>query len=441
MRRASPFGTINFMTLKHRRPPWLDIILAAMVLSLAVSCASNSDPISAAVIEATPSPTPFQPQPGVLDVPYSAPVISQPEPTFTPYPLAPLITDELPTPIQIMPTPGGLPDYFYIALTNPLTGLPASDPALLNRRPMAVKIANAPDYVRPQSGLSLADVVYEYYIEWGDTRFIAVMYGNDSEKVGPVRSGRYFDEHITRMYHSFFVFKYADPREYTYFKASDLLDFLVVPGNGSCPPFSIGQQSRDTYNNIFFNTVKFGACTARMGVDNSFQHIRSGFFSDASVNGALTVSRIYTHFSVYSYNYWEYDAATRKYFRYQESKDMINGKPEAYAPLTDAETGLPVTADNVVMLFVPHTFANHFDQEDEVYHIDLVDSGDAYVFRDGTSFPARWYRTDMDQPILLATLSGNPIFLRPGRTFYEVLGETSTYEQNGSDWRFTFSTP
>lgn len=120
---------------------------------------------------------------------------------------------------------------------------------------------------------------------------------------------------------------------------------------------------------------------------------------------------------------------------------MINGKTESYAPLTDAETGLPVTADNVVALFVPHIFANQFDQADEVYHIDLVDSGEAYVFRDGAAFPARWSRPEMDQPILLTSLNGTPIFLRPGRTFYQVLGETSTYTQDGTDWRFTFKTP
>ena len=430
------------MALNHRRSFQLTILLLFLVLSFTVSCTSKSDLILASVsTAAAPSPTPFQPQPGLTDGPYSAPVLPQAEPTYTPYPLNRRPIVDLPTPIQIMPTPGGLPVYFSAAITNPLTGLPLSDPALLNRRPMAIKVANAPDTVRPQSGLSLADVVYEYYIEWGDTRFIAVMYGNDSEQVGPVRSGRYFDEHITRMYHAFFVFKYADPREYTYFKAGDLLDFLVVPGGGACPPFVIGKQARDTYNNIFFNTAKFGACTAKMGVDNSFQHLRSGFFSDAPVSGALTVNRIYTRFSVFSYNYWEYDQATRKYFRYQESQDMVKGNQEAYAPLTDEQTGLPVTADNVIMLFVPYTFANQFEQEDEVYHIDLINSGEAFVFRDGFAFPARWYRTDIDQPLLITTLNGNPIFLRPGRTFYEVLGQSSTYEQNDTDWRFYFATP
>lgn len=430
------------MTSRHRRFFSLNLIPSILIFCLAISCTSQPGLVPAAVTPAvTASPTPFQPQSGISDVPYNSPSLPQVEPTFTPYPTPLVPADILPTPLQNIPTPGGLP--FYLSnVNNPLTGLPVADPSLLERRPMAIKVANAPDYVRPQSGLTLADVVYEYYIEWGDTRFIAVMYGNDAQKVGPVRSGRYFDEHITRMYHAFFVFKFADPREYSYFKGSDLLDFLVVPGNASCPPFVLGpDQGREVYNNFFFDTTKFAACIAKKGVDNSRQPIRSGFFSSAPVAGALKVNRIYTRYSSYSYNYWEYDAATRKYFRYQETETMINGKPEAYAPLTDAETGLPVTADNVVMLFVPHTFATQNEQEDEIFHVDMVGSGEAFLFRDGTAFPARWYRTDIDQPILIATLDGIPLFLRPGRTFYQVIGETSTYTQNGTDWRFYFDTP
>ena len=54
----------------------------------------------------------------------------------------------------------------------------------MERRPLAIKVANYPRYIRPQSGLTLADNVYEYYIEGGLTRFIAVFYGNNSEWVG-----------------------------------------------------------------------------------------------------------------------------------------------------------------------------------------------------------------------------------------------------------------
>ncbi len=80
---------------------------------------------------------------------------------------------------------------------NPLTGLIVSDPSKLERRPIAIKISNYPRSVRPQSGLSLADIVYEYYLEQNVTRFMAIFYGNDADKVGPVRSGRFFDEYLS----------------------------------------------------------------------------------------------------------------------------------------------------------------------------------------------------------------------------------------------------
>jgi hypothetical protein len=107
----------------------------------------------------------------------------------------------------------------------------------------------------------------------------------------------------------------------------------------------------------------------------------------------------------------------------------------------DAATSQQVNAQNVVVLFVSHTFANKFNAEDEVYNINLVDNGLAYVFRDGIVIPARWMRPDKDQPLLLTTLDGDPIFLRPGRTFYEVIGLTSTMQQNADGWLFQFKTP
>ncbi len=308
---------------------------------------------------------------------------------------------------------------------------------------MVIKVGNAPDYVRPQSGLTLADVVFEYYIEWGESRFIAVMYGNDSSMVGPVRSGRYFDEHVARMYNAFLMFKGADPRELTYLENSTLKDFLVIvyTNNSTCPPIVIGPSRRDSYNNAFFDTTRWAACAEKKGLDNSRRLLNGGFFSEQPPQSDLAVTRIFTHFSNQSYNYWEYDPLTRKYFRYQEANDIEKNRPEAYTPLTDAETGQHVTADNVVMLFVPHTFGNQYDADDEVYHIDLVDFGNAYVFRDGVAIPAQWNRTDENQPILLTDLLGNPIYMHPGRTFYEVLGVNSSYTQSGTDWKFYFATP
>jgi hypothetical protein len=244
------------------------------------------------------------------------------------------------------------------------------------------------------------------------------------------------------MYQAFLVFKYADPRVYDYLEESDFNGYLVVPGNGSCPPFFIGPPGRDTYNNIFFNTVKFKDCIAkRKGVDNVRPPLRSSFFSTSPPQSDQVASRIYTKYSSYDYNYWEYLPTKNRYLRYQEVNSLTNGQTPAYATLTDAVTSLPVQADNVVVLFVQHRFQDKFQEEDEVYHIDLYGSGKAYVFRDGVIIDAIWNRPELDQPILLTTSLGAPVYLKPGVTFYQVIGLNSETWKDGADWYFVFHTP
>ncbi len=336
---------------------------------------------------------------------------------------------------------------------DPLTGLHVNDPTLLNRRPLVIKISNYPREIRPQYGLNEADVVFEYYIEWLDTRFIGIFYGNNSSQIGPVRSGRYFDEHILRMYHAYYVFNYADPRELTYFLGGDLQNWLVVPGYGQCPPFfqdRVSQTITDVrHYETYFDSTRFSDCLAANGGDNTRQALRETTVDATPPAGSASVDRIFTHYSRCAYNYWQYDPTTLRYLRYQEVSpdqspahiDDCSDTPETYAPLADALTNQQVTADNIVEIFVSHTFANEGEQQDEVYHINLVDSGKAFVFRDGMGFPARWVRTDIDQPLVITTEGGQPFALRPGRTFYEVIGETSTVWSEGLDWHFDFQTP
>lgn len=429
---------------KNRRG-WRGVNLLTLIFTAMISCsapppASNPDP--APVLPPTnpfPTQTPFQPQPGNSPDPYALFDTPQPAPTFTPYPTKYVVAEDISAPVDTAPIAES-----GVALFNPLTGLPVTDPSFLQHRPLAIKIGNSPDYVRPQSGLTLADVVYEYYIEWGDTRFVGIFYSNagQAERVGPVRSGRYFDEHIARMYHSYLMFKGADPRELEYFHSLDIDPFFITVGFGNCPPYFIGPYKRESYNNVFFNATKWKACAEKKGLDNSPQTLSGGFFSEDAPQSPLTVTRIYNFYSVVNYSYWEYDPAGHFYVRYQESKDLVGfRKVEVYDPLVDDYTKQPVTAENVVVLFVPYIFTNTNQAEDEVYNPSLIDYGNAYVFRDGVAIPAYWNRATSDQPLLLTQLDGSPIYLRPGRTFFQIMGVTSRQIQDGTQWRFEFVTP
>ncbi|HEY5984174.1 MAG TPA: DUF3048 domain-containing protein [Anaerolineales bacterium] len=336
---------------------------------------------------------------------------------------------------------------------NPLTGLTVSDARMLDRRPLAIKISNYPRDIRPQYGLNEADVVFEYYIEWGYTRFIGIFYGNDATQIGPVRSGRYFDEHITRMYHAYYVFNYADPREYDYFLGGDLQPFMVVPGYGSCPPFFqvrvSGLISDVRHYETYFDSTRFADCLARKSGDNERPRLEATTFSRAVPTEGIQVDRIFTYYSRCDYSYWQYGASSGRYLRFQEASpnqklshiNDCSDKPQTYASLIDAVAGKQVSADNVVVLYAAHTFANAGEQDDEIYHINLLDSGRAYVFRDGIGLPARWMRTDIDRPLLITSPTGQPLGLRPGRTFFEVIGETSSEWSDDTAWHFDFRTP
>jgi len=99
-----------------------------------------------------------------------------------------------------VPTPAAYGPFDFPENVNPLTGLVVEDTQLLNRRPVAVKVSNFPRELRPHSGLSFADIVYEYYIGTGATRFTAIFYGDNAEKAGPVRSARLIDASLVSIY-------------------------------------------------------------------------------------------------------------------------------------------------------------------------------------------------------------------------------------------------
>lgn len=409
------------------------ILLFLLSLLLLSGCDTRTSEVSAGGL---PTATPFQPGQAASESFY---VDAAPTPLFMP-----TFTPTPPPDLNVALLQPGEPTAVILPPPiNPLTGLPASDPALLNRRPMAIKVANYPRYIRPQSGLTLADQVFEYYIEDGLTRFIAVFYGNDSEWVGPVRSGRFFDENIQRMYQAYLVFKFADPRVLDYFKTTDFADFLVVPGFLACPPFQLlSSRNIEVYNNSYFNTIAWQDCIAKDNLLNDAPSFRSGIFNADYVSAAnLPGTLMYAYYSEDDYHYWSYLPETGEYVRYQETRDIRNGKVESYTPLVDRVNATAVHAANVVYLFAYHTFANTYQAEDEVYHIDLTGSGEAYVFRDGVGIVARWARPFANQPLALTDANGGAIYLKPGITFYEVVGTNSYVDQGDGEWTFRHVTP
>jgi hypothetical protein len=359
---------------------------------------------------------------------------------------------ELPAVVPLtLPEPlseGYGPDDFPFFI-NPLTGLLVGETDLLERRPMAIKVTNHPRYVRPQSGLSKADIVYEYYMEDGIPRFIAVFYGQDADKVGPVRSGRLFDEHIFRMYNALFVFGNADTRVMDYFTMleKDVVNRLIVESNydheqqcGVDPPNRLCRDPKiEGYNTMFANTAELDEYYSRVFGNYKTDLTGMKFSSRVPLSDRLGLI-IRARYSLMVYCLWEYSESEGRYMRFQETQGYASPAMESYAPLMDDLTGEQIAADNVVTLIVPHEYYTKTSRS-EIYKIFLQGRGRAFVFRDGFAYDAEWVRPREGGVLQLYTPEGNPFPLRPGTTWFEVMSQYSHISNSGMAWQFTFVTP
>jgi len=325
---------------------------------------------------------------------------------------------------------------------NPLTGLPVANPILLERRPVAVKISNGPRSVRPQWGLSLADHVFEYYHEAGRTRFFAVFYGQDALLAGPIRSARFADEHMIRMYKAFFSYGSADYRVRWRLSNSDFWNRLYSVSDYPCPPTSDYPNCRtdpDGWNHLLTDTAALSQYFTNNGIANGRQFLDGLAFNLTPPGDNTLGENITLRYSQSHYSKWEYHPTSGRYLRYQDTVNDLNaGQDEAFALLTDQLTNQVIAADNVVVLLAEHSY---YSRTPEMLEINLLGYGDAYVFRNGKAYLIKWARPTAQDLIYLTYPDGSRFPLKPGTTWFQILGTSSLMSAADSDWRFEFRTP
>jgi hypothetical protein len=344
-----------------------------------------------------------------------------PTPTQTPT-LAPSATVQV-SPVK--PSPTSLPPDF-----NPLTGLTVAEPALLARRPLAIKISNLPRGIRPQWGLSLADIVFEYYTEEGTTRFLAIFYGNDAAIAGPIRSARFADLYLVRGYQAVFAYGYAYKAERVRLEGSPVAKRLVIEAPGTPLYRYHGGDA------LVVNTAELSAYITKKGVENGRQDLHGMTFSPLPPSGGQPVNRIYVRYSSAIYNRWDYDPSTGRYLRSADiADDFTGGQEEKYIQSTDRLTRQPLAVDNMVVLYVEHKLFSP-----GIYDIQITGQGKGFAFRDGQPYTVNWNRVEAGV-VVLTNPDGTLYAFKPGTTWFELVGLKSSLTQKGGRWRFTHHMP
>jgi hypothetical protein len=349
-----------------------------------------------------------QPTPTVSPAPTNTPTrlpSPSPEPTLTAVP-----TTVTPPPKMIGPED-------YSQNINPLTGAVVDTPALLARRPLLVKISNAPPEVRPQSGTGSTDIIIENYAEGGWTRFAAIFYSRDVGHVGSVRSVRLVDLQLAQAFDAIMVFSGGSRGVIDTVRLSPLYPYNTIsPQFGYGEPYFVRfpRQGLAYEHTLFTDTNVLRQWLAEKAVrqEPHFQTPGMAFLSILPEDGsAATTARLdysKTHVA------WRYDPLSGDYLRWTDN-----------IPHTDALTGQQLAFENVIVISAYHDEVDLFPEkyfgEEKSLYIELQGEGPMTLLRDGQAFEGRWHRKNERDMFSFTTSDGEVLPLKPGRIFFQII--------------------
>jgi len=322
------------------------------------------------------------------------------------------------------------------SVINPLTGLPATDAALLDRRPVMVKVSNFPREGRPHAGLSFADIVFDYFIGYGTNRFLAVFYGNDAYKIGPVRSGRLVDAQLVTMYSGILGYGSADENTDTEL-VGKLGQYALSHLEADCPVFC----GTDTHGatGVYANSAAISDHISTLGLENEQPDLHGMVFDPAFPRGGKPAQEAHILFNYYNRGEWRYDAPSGSYLRWIE--DMEDDAEEfEMIPLMDRLTGEQLAFNNIIVLLTPYT-----ELAPSAHAIDMWGNKTglpAYFFRDGILLQGSWKTTNPSDPIQFFDQDGEAMALKPGNSWIVLAGLSSSFKEiNDGVWEMFFFLP
>ncbi len=326
----------------------------------------------------------------------------------------------------------------YPADVNPLTGLSVPDLTVLERRPILVKVSNESAVMRPQSGLSFADHIWQHQMEDAaqGTRYTAVYYSQTPDYVGSVRSARLPDIDVfTPMYGGILAFSggssnLADPpgsppRIRELVLQADWAARALSEQTGTSDPYLVrlpGVPSADTafYHSLFADPDEIWQWAERQGFAQQ-PDLRGLRFGETPPAGGTPVTSATVDYPAYGPRHdWQAETTSGRWLH------TIDGTPD-----TDYLTGQQLAFSNIVILYDEHYLSN-FLEDDNVRLFSmgfrLQGEGQAIILRGGQQYDARWQR-EGDQMVRLINNTGDDFTLKPGNIWFHVIATNDIYQE------------
>lgn len=292
---------------------------------------------------------------------------------------------------------------------NPLTGLRAET---LPNRVVQFSIDNV-DCI-PQSGLSKADIIYEFPAEGGLTRLQALFYGETPDVVGPLRSARPYFIDLAREYNAVFVHHGGSPAAFAYLRTKVVDD--ISPNTNA----NIFWRSKTRYapHNSMLHYEDLWNVIRKRSMD-VLKETRTFTFApevaadkkakDDSDKTAPTVTDIKVD-NLFTKVEYKYIQDSNLYERYVDGALYI-----------DKENGVSITESNIIIQYVTSKVLDAHKR----LAIDMTAGGEALLFTGGNVVEGTWSRENLDSPTVFTDKEGNDFVLTRGKTWIHVVDQDS----------------
>lgn len=287
---------------------------------------------------------------------------------------------------------------------SPFSGRPIS--RNYYRRAVAASIENSPAS-RPQSGLREAEIIYEFMLEGGITRFLAIFWPDVPEKIGPIRSARPALVKTAQSYDALFLHAGASPHGFALLAVNDILHLDQIYKS----QYYWRSSKRAAPHNLYSGREPLKDYLSDLSekeYPDQFDFLTASVLSDFEKAENISID----YWGSYEVLY-EYDSLENNYSRFLNNKD----NPHL------VESGEQLKAKNII---VQHAITSTKDDEGR-QDIDLKSGGKMQLFRDGLVITGSWENNDGQITYLDA--DGNQIEINPGQTWIQVVpnGTEITY--------------
>ena len=303
---------------------------------------------------------------------------------------------------------------------NPITGLPLTNPSLLNLPPVFVPLARYPSAYRPSSGHSLAQWVFEMYVDNEESRPMLMFYGElPIAPISHISSGIFGLEQLRKQYGGIIIMGGTSKS----ILESDIRSYELwygLSGDQLYPELPVSE-----YQRILNKWVPLSTPADPNNLKYEF---------DANPpEGGRTANSLFVRYASTNQILWEYDPSSGKYMRGQNSVE----DPETIVADVDASTGDQIGVENLIVLMAHHDWVPGFKTEYGVFDVNInyVESNPALLFRDGKMYNITWttksetfeQESARMRPIRFLDKNGNSFRLKPGQTWIHIVMPGNPY--------------